>query len=344
MLAGAQFLAHPEHQEQPVVGAGAQDQDDHQVLRERRHLEPVLGRLGDQRPGDESRDEGRREGDQCQRQRAEDQHQQDNDQDRGIVLHLVARVAGCLLLINLNGDIPGQVHLQPGRQPGLRDLGSQRVDQVGCRVRVAAGLHREHHELLGVTVRRDPEVQDILDSGHRPQLALQRGHRRDIRWRQRRAGAGRQDRDRQQVGRAERRGQLRRVLARRAGRQEFGVIALSDAGKRRELRDRRECGDNPEQHHQPAEPDGITPDGAEDRVNVHGDTDSVIPSSSRRRPLRSPAYRPAWCRRPAAGGRDRTVGQRRLSRSRPGRARVNTLRTRAGHAARRRTPYLGITR
>src|SRR5216683_3734795 len=45
-----ELLADPEYQEQTVVGARAEDQDDHQELGDRRYLEAVLGRRGDQWP------------------------------------------------------------------------------------------------------------------------------------------------------------------------------------------------------------------------------------------------------------------------------------------------------
>ena len=49
VLSGAQVLAHPEDQEQAVVGARAEDQHDQQDLGQRRYLQPVLRGLGHQR-------------------------------------------------------------------------------------------------------------------------------------------------------------------------------------------------------------------------------------------------------------------------------------------------------
>ncbi len=59
VLPGPQLLADPEHQEKAVVRARAQDQHDQQELRDRGHLEPVLGGLGDQRPGNGDRQQRR---------------------------------------------------------------------------------------------------------------------------------------------------------------------------------------------------------------------------------------------------------------------------------------------
>jgi len=58
VLPGSQFLADAEHQEQPVVGAGAEDQDDQQELGQRGDLEPVLRGLGNERTGDNDRENG----------------------------------------------------------------------------------------------------------------------------------------------------------------------------------------------------------------------------------------------------------------------------------------------
>ena len=48
----AHVLPHPEHQEQPVVGARAEDQHDQQQLGDDRDLQAGVRRLADQRPGD----------------------------------------------------------------------------------------------------------------------------------------------------------------------------------------------------------------------------------------------------------------------------------------------------
>ncbi len=140
MLGRAQFLAHPEDEEQPVVRARAEHQHDHQVLRERGDLEAMLRRLGDQRPGDDDREDGGCDGDQGERERPEDQHQQHDDEQGGVVLHLIAGIARRLLLINLDRHAAGQVCLQPCGQPCVRDRGPHRVDEIGDLVLPAAGL------------------------------------------------------------------------------------------------------------------------------------------------------------------------------------------------------------
>src|SRR5487761_1709988 len=77
-------------------------------------------------------------------------------------------------------------------------------------------------------------------------------------------------RDGLQVAVAERRGQRRGVLARRARRQERAVVALGDARQRGQREDRDDRPHEPCKHDQPAEPDSEAPDGAEDRVDMHG--------------------------------------------------------------------------
>ena len=70
------------------------------------------------------------------------------------------------------------------------------------------------------------------------------------------AGAGRHHRDRGQRGPLQRGGQLGRLLAGRAGRQERGVIALRHARQRRQQRHGRGRAGRPGQHDGPAEADG----------------------------------------------------------------------------------------
>ena len=180
MLGRAQFLAHPEDQEQPVIRARAEHQHDHQVLRERGDLEAVLRRLGDQRPGDDDREDRGGDGDHGQRERPEDQHQQHDDEQRRVLLDLVPGVARRLLLVHLDRYRAGQMRLQPGGQPGAGDGGPQRVDEVGGRVGAAAGLAGQHDQLPGVPVRGAARVDDLADAGDFAELAVQVGHGRHV--------------------------------------------------------------------------------------------------------------------------------------------------------------------
>ena len=284
VLAGAQFLADPEHQEQPVVGTRPQHQHDHQELGQGGHLQAVRRGLGDQRPGDRHREQRRDQRGQRQRQRPEDEDQQDDDEQQRQFLDLGAGRAGRLLLVHGRGDVTGQVHLQAGGQPGARDLASKRVHQVQRGVRVPpVQLGCQHHELLRVPVRRDPGVQDLGDTGYRLQPDLERRHGRLVGWSKRRTGARRHDRDRLQARGAERLGQDRRSLAGRAGRQELGVVGLRHVGERRQLRGRCDRADDPHEDDQPAEPDGEAPDGAEGRVDTHSEKAYGRPAGSRGR-------------------------------------------------------------
>ena len=109
-------LADPEHQEQAVVGAGAEHEHDQQQLGELGHLEPVVGELGDQRPGYRHRQQRGDHRDERREQRPEDQQQQEQDEDQRDELHLVAGVAGLLLLVDLDRYLAGQVHLHARRR------------------------------------------------------------------------------------------------------------------------------------------------------------------------------------------------------------------------------------
>ncbi len=266
----AQFLPDPEDQEQPVVGAGAEDQDDQQELGERRHLEAVLGRLGHQRTGDEHGQQGGQDRGDGERQRPEDEHEQQDDEDQRQVLHLVAGVAGRLLLVNLNGDAARQVDPQPGGQPGAGDLRAHAVDEVLLVVLVAAVVGGQGEQLHSLAVGGTADVEHLLDPGHGVELGLQGRHGADVRRGERPAGGRRDDGDREQVRAAERRGQVDRVLARRAGRQELGVVALGHARQRRQLGHGRDRAPDPDEQNQPAKTDRPAADSPENRIDAHG--------------------------------------------------------------------------
>src|SRR5262249_8451588 len=228
VLGDAQFLADPEHQEQAVVRARAQDQHDEQELSDRGDLEAVLRGLGDQRPGDRDRDQRGRDRYQGQRERAEDQYQQPDDEQQRQCLELGVGVTGRFLLVHLRGDVTRQVRLQPGGQVRLGDLGAQPVDQVGDVAIVAAGLLGERDQLYRVPVGGLPGVLHLGDAADLLELGRQRGHGRDVRRSERARSPVHYERNGYQGGGAERRGKLDRVLARGAGRQELAVVVLGD--------------------------------------------------------------------------------------------------------------------
>ncbi len=181
MLGGAQLLADPEYQEKPVVGACAEYEHDQQELRDRRHLEAVPRGLGNQRAGYGERDNGGDDGRHGQRERPEDHQQQPHDEQQGKEQEQESRVAGRLLLIYLGGDGARQMRVQPGGQPGARDLRAQSVHQVGLLVLVAAPLRRKHHQLLRPAVRGPAGVKNPDDAAHRAQPALEGRQSGDIR-------------------------------------------------------------------------------------------------------------------------------------------------------------------
>ncbi len=271
VMAGvAQFLPGPEDQEQPVVGARAQHQHDQQELGQRRYLEPVLGRLGHQRAGDEHREQrGQHRGDR-EGQRPEDEHQQDDDEDQRQVLHLVAGVAGRLLLIHLDGRVAGQVRPQPGGQPRAANPRAQAVDQVLGVVLVAAVVLGQGQQLHRLAVGGLADVLDLADVRIGGDLVRHGGQRGHVSRGQRPARGRRDHRDRDQAGVAERRGQVNRVLARRAGRQELGVVALGHARQRRQLRRGGDRAQDPDDENQPAQTHGPPADAPENRIDVHG--------------------------------------------------------------------------
>ncbi len=163
--ADPQFLPDPEDQEQPVVRTRADDQHDQQQLRDRRDLQAVLGRLGDQRSRDRDRDRGGQHRGDSEREGAEDQHEQHDHEQHRQALHLVAGVTRCLLLVDLDRQVAGQVRVQAGRQPGGRDLRAERIDKVLGVVGIpAAGDVGQRHQLDGLAVAGPTLVDDLGDA------------------------------------------------------------------------------------------------------------------------------------------------------------------------------------
>ena len=188
-------------------------------------------RLGNQRPRDGDRKQGGYSGRQRQRERPEDQDKQPDDKNKRQILDLITLIAARLLLIHLNRDAARQVHPQSGRQRNARDRRAKIVDQAGRRALIAAHLTDKNDELLGLPVRRRPEVENAMHVGNGLQLALQRAERRDIGPGQLCAVPGSDHRDRKQVRCAEWRGQNGGLLDRRTGGQELAVVTLRHAGQ-----------------------------------------------------------------------------------------------------------------
>ena len=198
MPGGPQFLPDPEDQEQPVVGARAEHQHDHQELGQRGDLQPVLGGLGDQRAGDEDRDQRRRERDQRERQRPEDQHQQHDDEQQREVLR-----PDCRCCPTPSAGRPGRRRRPPGAPAARRAdrpwrswravASTRSVDLVlpaaapGSRARSAARPARPADWPRSIT---------LLTLATLPQLALQAGQRGAVGRGQRAAGRARHHRDR----------------------------------------------------------------------------------------------------------------------------------------------------
>jgi len=164
---------------------------------------------------------------------------------------------------------PARCACSPAGSPAREMVARSESTRSGGRVLVAAGLAGQHDQLPGVPVRGAAGVDDLADAGGFPELALQVGHGRHIGRGQRRSGTRDDHRDGHQVGGAEWGREGGGVLARRAVRQELGVVVLGHAGQRWQQRGGGDGPGHPYRQHQPAEADAEGSDGPEDGVNVH---------------------------------------------------------------------------
>ena len=106
-----QAFPDAEHEEQPVVGPGSEDENDQQQLGDLRDLETVRAELADERAGKLQDDRGGQQGDERRQHGTEDEQQQHDDEQDRQQLGLVARRARRLLLRDVGGHDTGQVEL-----------------------------------------------------------------------------------------------------------------------------------------------------------------------------------------------------------------------------------------
>ena len=147
-----QFLPHPQDQEQAVIGAGAEQQDDEHRLGDRGDLQAVPGQAADDVAG-HLQDERRR----AQRHDrgehgAEHDDQHDQDDQVGQCLGALLRARLGVLVVHRGGQLTGQVTAEPGRQVGAADRGA---DRGHGRRRIRAGPQHvdDQQRLLRLPVR-----------------------------------------------------------------------------------------------------------------------------------------------------------------------------------------------
>src|SRR5208337_1538307 len=267
-----QVLTDAEDQEQPIVGARAEDQHYQHQLGQLGDLQASVRRLGDQRPRDSHGEERRDQRDQRREQRPEDQQQQDQDEQDGHDFDLIPRGARLGLLVDVDRDVTGQVHLQPRRRIGLLDRRAQVVHQRGLPSLVAAADVGQDLKLLGLAVGRPAQVAHRDNGRYRAEILLQLGQPGDVLSGEGALADRRDDGDRDQVVRPERGRELRRLLTGSAGGQKGTVVALSDAVQRWQEVWYGECRDQPGRDDDPAEFDGERADSPEDGVDAHPDS------------------------------------------------------------------------
>jgi len=146
---------------------------------------------------------------------------------------------------------------------------AQVLDQVGHAGFVAAADVGQHLQLLCLLVRGPAQVAHRDDRLHRADIVLEAGQPAHVRGGEGPLAGRRDDRDRNEIGRPERGGELRRLLAGSIGRQEGTVVALSDAAERGQELRHREARDQPGRDDDPAEFDGERANSPEYGVDAH---------------------------------------------------------------------------
>ena len=163
-----ELLAHPEDQEQAVVRARADHQDQQEDLGQRRNLEPGLAGLGDHRPGQLGDEHGGRQGEQRRQHGPEHSHQQDQDEHDRQVLAQIARAPRTGWRQSARppgrpGARAGQAAARGPRRPGAGRPPAAR------RARVAHVDPGQHQQLDRPPVGADAQVLDLADRRHRGQ-------------------------------------------------------------------------------------------------------------------------------------------------------------------------------
>ncbi len=267
--AGAEFFPDPEDQEQPVVGARAEGQDEQHDLGERGHLQAGPARLGDHRPGELGDQHGWGQGQQRSEQRAEHGQQQDQDEHDGQVLSQVDRPLRGLARVSLGGHLTGQV----GAQAAGERTGSDGAPQAGYKLLgrpLGAEVDaRQCLQLHRLAVPADPEVPDPLHMADRGQACGQPAGRGQVRGGERAAVPGDDDRHRGLVDPLEGGGHPGCLQAWAAGRQQAGVVLLGHAGQRRKEHVGQDGRGQPGRDDDPAEPDGEPPGGGVEPVHAN---------------------------------------------------------------------------
>ena len=172
LAAGVELLSDAEDEEEPVVGAGAEDEDDQQDLGEERNLQHRANAAegADEGAGEQQDQRGRQQGHEWRQRRPEDQEEQDDDEEDGRVLDLLALRGGLLVGGGIGGQLSGQVGLEPLRQAGAFEDGVHVVDECVA-LPLVEGCGRRHEQELGcLVVRGGAQVLDGQRRGHVAQV------------------------------------------------------------------------------------------------------------------------------------------------------------------------------
>ena len=256
-LPAAELLPQAEDEEQPVVGARAEQDHDEEDRGEVGDLHAEVGGLGDDRSGGEEGHRRGEQGDQRGQEGPEGEEQQGHDEQDREQLGQGLDVAVLVLLVDRVGHPSGQVQGQVGGRLGRGEGRSQCGHDLGLGL-VPLGRGRRELDFdegpPGLPVGRRPLIEDGGHPRGGPHGQLDPVDGGVVGRRQCPArGGGHQRRGPQRL-RLERGGQVLGPDTGFGGRKELGVAALLDAGERGKGHGQDHRDDDPTGDDQPAKP------------------------------------------------------------------------------------------
>ena len=176
--------------------------------------------------------------------------------------------ADCFWFADSGGDLSRKMHLEIARQGDLCECRVHVVDQGGRLALVEGRRRRDEEQLSRSPVGGGAEEVGRKCSRNRLQLGDHVGERRSILGRESGGRGDRHDRHIAVVHRSDEwLGERRRLVARRAGREERTIVVVDLARQRRQRAHGDDGADDPEGNDQPAQADDAAPQRIEEATH-----------------------------------------------------------------------------